>query len=60
MPKQELSQEEAINEATLELTLALKENLEASKAQDKVQIRKMKAQKRLSMARDEVRALTTN
>ena len=47
-----------ILEATRELENALLECLEANKAEDDIKIKKIKAQKRLSLARDTVRSLT--
>lgn len=47
-----------IETALDELKAALMEYLKASEAEVEIKLKKMKAQKRLTMARDEVRALT--
>lgn len=43
-----------------ELKEAMMESIEASEAEDRAKQRKMKAQKRLTMARDAVRSLSIN
>lgn len=43
-----------------ELRAAMMESIEASEAEDKAKLRKIKAQKRLTLARDAVRALSIN
>ncbi len=49
-----------IIKATEELHLAMLESYEANIAEENTKLRKIKAHKRLTLARDEIRALTFN
>lgn len=49
-----------VTDALKELELALLESIEATEAEDKAKLRKMKAHCRVRLARDTVRALQVN